>query len=164
MYFLLKLEAMKTQNYTIGIGLQLFAVVAAFFLLMKVLGLAYVTELRFVNILFVIYFSNKIAKSLVEDFNEVNYLLGLKTIFLANALNVVLSVGALSLYILLIDPMFLKSFENGILIGGTDVSISKVAVGVFMEGMAGSAIVSFALMQYWKNEKRSTKSVDMKKL
>lgn len=155
---------MKTQNYTLGIGLQMFAVVAAFFLLMKVLGLAYVTELRFINILFVIYFSNKIAKSLVEDRNEIDYIVGLKTIFLANALNVVLSVGALSLYILFIDPTFLKSFQHGILLGGTDVTLSKVAVGVFMEGMAGSVIVSFALMQYWKNVKRKTKEIDLKKM
>lgn len=155
---------MKTQNYTLGIGLQLFAVVAAFFLLMKVLGLAYVTELRFVNILFVIYFSNKIAKNLVEDHNEINYLVGLKTIFLANVLNVTLSVGALALYILLIDPTFLKSFQHGILLGGTEVTLSKVVVGVFMEGMAGSAIVSFSLMQYWKDVKRKTKEIDLSKL
>lgn len=155
---------MKTQNYILGTGLQLFTVIAAFFLLMKVLGLAYVTELRFLNILFVIYFSNRIAKNLVEDYNQINYLNGLKTIFLANVLNVVLSVAALGVYMLFVDPQFLQSFTNGVLLGGTNITLSKVLVGVFMEGMAGSAIVSFSLMQYWKDVKRTTRKIDLHKL
>lgn len=155
---------MKTQNYILGTGLQLFTVIAAFFLLMKVLGLAYVTELRFLNIVFVLYFSNRIAKNLVEDNNQINYLNGLKTIFLANVLNVVLCVVSLGIYMLFVDPEFLQSFTHGALLGGTNITLSKVLVGVFMEGMAGSAIVSFSLMQYWKDVKRSTREIDLHKL
>lgn len=155
---------MKTQNYILGTGLQMFTVIAAFFLLMKVLGLAYVTELRFLNIVFVLYFSNRIAKNLVEDNNQINYLNGLKTIFLANVLNVVLCVVSLGIYMLFVDPEFLKSFTHGALLGGTNITLSKVLVGVFMEGMAGSAIVSFSLMQYWKDVKRSTREIDLHKL
>lgn len=151
---------MKKHDYTVRTAVSMFATIIGFFLLMKVLGLEHITELRFFNILIVAFYSNKLAKQNVEDQNKIEYLHGLRTIFAANALNVILSVGALLLYIAFVEPNFLTNFENGFLIG-SESSMAKVCTGLFMEGMAGSAIISFTLMQYWKDVTRTTKKIDL---
>ena len=162
-YLFLKSNTMKKQDYTIRIGVYMFASIAAFFLLMKLVGLEDVTELRFLNILIIAIFSNRLAKLSVEDQNKIEYLQGLKSIFMANVINVILCVSALVLYIVLIEPSFVSSFVNGSLFG-EETSLSKVAVGIFMEGMAGSAIVSFTTMQYWKGVVRKTTKIDIHKV
>jgi len=154
---------MKKQDYTIKIGVYMFASIVAFFLLMKLLGLEDITELRFLNIVIIAFFSNRLAKLSVEDDNKIEYLQGLKSIFFANVINVILCVCALVLYILVIDTSFVTSFVNGSLFG-EETSLSKVAVGIFIEGMAGAAIVSFTTMQYWKGVTRKTTKIDMHKV
>ncbi len=154
---------MKKHDYTIRIAFQMFLSIAAFFVLMKLFGLEHITELRFLNILIVAFFSSRLAKMYVIDEDRLDYLHGLRSIFMANALNVVMSVAALVFYIYFIDRDFLVHFANGIIIGG-ETSVAKVGVGLFMEGIAGSAVISFTTMQYWKDVRRSTKNIDLKEV
>lgn len=155
-----KNRQMKKHDYTIRIAFQMFLSIAAFFILMKLFGLEHITELRFLNIVIVAFFSNRLAKLYVIDDDHIEYLHGLRSIFMANVLNVAMSVAALVFYIYFIEHDFLKNFANGIIIGG-ETSVAKVGVGLFMEGIAGSAIISFATMQYWKDVRRTTKNIDL---
>mgnify|MGYP006143697019 CR=1 FL=1 len=154
---------MKKQDYTLRIGLSMFAVIVAFFFLMKILGLEHITELRFFNIVIVAYFSNRLAKMMVEDANQINYLDGLRSIFLANGLNVALSIIGLVIYTGFIDTNFMSHFSHSLMFGD-DITLVQMVIGVFMEGMAGAAIISFATMQYWKNVKRTTRKINLYKV
>jgi hypothetical protein len=102
---------MKKQDYTLRIGLFMFAAIAAFFFIMKIFGLEHVTELRFINILIIAFFSNRLVQRMVEDSNQVDYLNGLKSLFLANALNVVLSMAGLIVYVTFLDTNFMGNFS-----------------------------------------------------
>jgi len=143
---------MKTQVNTIRIGLQMFFAVVAYFLLMKLFELEQITELRFFNIIIVGYFSIKLARLNSWNKNGIEYLAGLASIFVANILNVALSVLALFFYMLFIDINFFESFSNGFLFGNAS-TITQICLGILIEGFAGSAILSFAIMQYWKGVK-----------
>lgn len=154
---------MKKQDYTLRIGLSMFAAIAAFFFIMKILGLEHVTELRFLNILIIAFFSNRLVQRMVEDSNQVDYLDGLKSLFLANALNVILSMAGLLIYVTFIDTTFMSNFNNTLMFG-SEISLFQMTIGIFMEGMAGAAIISFTLMQYWKNVKRTTRKIDLHKV
>lgn len=153
---------MKKRNYSLKFGLQMFLSIAGFFVLMKVLNLESVTELRYLNILIVAYFSNKLAKNLVIDDNKIEYITGLSAIFAANAFAVVLSIIAFILYSKLIDVNFIHNFKGGIIFSATsEISLGQLMAALFIEGMAGSAIISFTTMQYWKGVKRTTKAIDL---
>ena len=69
----------------------------------------------------------------------------------------------LVVYVALFDPNFVDNFQNGMLFAG-EVTMSKIAGALLLEGMAGSVVVSFAIMQYWKDVRRTTKSVDLHKV
>lgn len=154
---------MKKQDYTLRIGLYMFAAIATFFFIMKILGIEHVTELRFLNILIIAFFSNRLVQRMVEDSSQVDYLDGLKSLFLANALNVVLSMVGLIFYVTLIDKNFMGNFNNTLMFG-TDITLTQMVIAIFMEGMAGAAIISFTLMQYWKNVKRTTRKINLHKV
>jgi len=146
-----KKEIMKTQINTIRYGLQMFIAVVAYFFLMKLFNLEKVTELRFFNILIIAYFTYALARKNAERVVDVGYLNSLGSLFVANCINVVLSVLGLYVYISFIDPGFIHNFEHSLLFGSI-VTLPKICLGTLMEGIAGSIIVSFAMMQYWKRE------------
>lgn len=149
---------MKSQENTIRIGLQMFGAVVLYFLIMKLFEWEKITELRFFNILIVAYFTNKLARRNSESKMKSGYLMNLGSLFTANFINLALSVLALFFYMVFIDANFVNYFSNGILFGHA-VSIQKVCLGIFMEGAAASAIMSFATMQYWKGIGESSTSI-----
>lgn len=141
---------MKTQTNTIRYGLQMFAAVVAYFLFMKIFGLEKVTELRFFNIIIIAYFTNALARKNAERLVDIGYLNSLGSLFIANCINVAFSVLGLFFYIFIIDIEFLQNFEHGVFFG-SHVTLPKVCIAILLEGIAGSVIMSFAFMQYWKS-------------
>ncbi len=150
---------MKKRDYTLRIGLLMFAAIAGFFLLMKLFHLEEYNELRLFNFVIVALFSVRLAKLNIIESDKIEYLDGLRTIFFANAIAVVLSIIGLVVYVQIFDRDFIDTFQYGFLYAG-DVSLGKVVAALFMEGMASAAIVSFSVMQYYKNVKSSSKGVD----
>lgn len=141
-------------------GLLMFVFIAILFLLMKALNLELVAELRFLNIFIVAYFSNRMANYYASQVGGINYLDGLVSIFLANSVAIIFTVLGLILYVKVFDPAFAENFKVWVLFAG-DITLTKAALGIFFEGIAGSVIVSLIIMQYWQGEKRSIK--DLKK-
>ena len=149
---------MKKRNYTIRFGLYMFLSMVALFFIMKLVGLEKVTELRLLNILIAGYFSNRLAQhNLIED-AEVEYVSNLGSLLFANLIAVFLSALSLVFYVKLIDPSFMASLGNGFFLGN-NLTIEKIAIAILMEGSASAIIVSFSLMQYWKNVKRKSRRV-----
>lgn len=147
---------MKSLSPTIRHGIYSFVGIGIFFLLMKAFGLENVAFLRAFNLLIVLYFSNRLARINAQEDTSDRYLKSFASIFLANAITVVLSVFSFAIYVSFIDVEFLSKFSGGLLFA-KHISLGQALASVVLEGMAGSLIVSYTLMQYWKDVKPKAK-------
>lgn len=135
-------------------ALLIFAGIAGFFLLMKILGLDNVSELRFLNFAFVLWGINRAIKTNIiknhESLYFSNFLLGVGTSIVAVALTII----SLIIYVDFIDPKFMTVLEQSSF-WGQNLSLPLVVFALAIEGVASSVICSFILMQYYKNYKVS---------
>lgn len=129
----------------------MFIAIGIFFLALYALGLAGINELRYFNLVLVIYFSNKLAKKNATETDDMTYVKSLISVFGANLINILLCIGGLLLFNVIFEPEFLSQVSTGVLIVQT-TSFPQVILSLFIEGVAGSAVVSFILLQYWKNQ------------
>ncbi len=148
---------MKAKNQTVLFGIyMLFSMVALFFI-MKLVGLEKVTELRLLNIVIAIFFSNRLAKSNINSNSQrSSYLGNLSSLMLANLIAVFASALGLMIYVTAIDSGFMETVGNGFFLGN-NLTINQVVIAILLEGSASAAIISFSLMQYWKNTKVGSK-------
>jgi hypothetical protein len=142
---------MDKNHHTIKTGIYSYIGIALFFLLMKLFGLEDVSYLRLFNLVIVVYMTNRLAKTNFLEDHNIEYSRAISSLFIANVITVGLSVFSFVLYAKLIDPAFLKNFGDTIWFGGAN--IREAAAALFLEGIAGSVIVSFSVMQYWKDMK-----------
>jgi hypothetical protein len=126
--------------------------IAGFFFVMKILGLDNVSELRFLNFVFVLWGINRAIKMNIKENQESlyfeNFLLGAGTSVLAVGLTIV----GLIIYVSFIDGTLLTVLENSSF-WGSDLSLPLIVFALTVEGIASSVICSFVLMQYYKNYK-----------
>lgn len=153
---------MKTKNLTLKYGLILYFSYCGLFLIMKLFGLSEITELRFLNLLISFWISHKMAQQIRIDHEKLDYVNQLFSLLGANLLATALGSVSLIIYIVGLDPSFIHSFEKEVL-WGHHLSVHQIFVAVFMEGMAGSMLVSFGVMQFWKNDKRIRRKVVLRK-
>lgn len=144
---------MRDRDYTLRYAVYMFLSIAGFFILMDFMGWGHVSELRLINIVFIIYFTNKLAQKNVIEFDNIGYLQNLSSLFVANVINVILSLIGFVVFVKFIQPDYLKVVNTTFAFGAFD-RLFEVCVALFMEGMSGAAVISFGLMQYWKNHKR----------
>jgi hypothetical protein len=147
---------MENLSRTIKFGIYSFLGIAAFFLIMKLFGLEHLTWLRAFNILIVLYFSNRLARLNFTEDTEDNYVSSLLSLLVANGITMIASAVAFAIYAGLIDPAFLHRVKGGVLFAD-GFTLQHAIISILMEGAAGSLIVSFVLMQYWKNMKPKSK-------
>lgn len=140
------------KSKSVRYGVKMFLAIGIFFLILYALGLGDVAELRYFNLLFVIYFSNKLAKTNATEPKDKSYIKNLSSVFGANLINVLLCIGGLLLFNVIFEPEFLSHVTKGVLIVET-TSVPQVIISLFIEGVAGTAVVSFVLLQYWKNHR-----------
>lgn len=148
---------MNIRNNTIRIAIWMFLSIAVFFGIVHLLGWTHITELRALNLVFVIYFSNKLALTNARTIEDSSYLQNLASVFLANCLNVVLSFIGFFFFIRIISSDYLEIIMNSFILGRVE-AMWQVYLALFIEGFASSAVVSFAVMQYWKNNKKPKSS------
>ena len=136
----------------IGIGL--------FFLLMEALNLSHIIYLRLVNFVFVIYGVNRTIRSNFKD--GINgYFTNLGSAFLTAFISLILSVLSFTIYAEYMGGVeYLRKYASDYIIGGGDPSPPQFAIGLFIQGLAASAIVSFSLMQFWKDKVEKINTVD----
>ncbi|MES2589440.1 MAG: hypothetical protein V4622_10700 [Bacteroidota bacterium] len=149
---------MKTNSNTLNFGIYSFVGIASFFLIMKLFGLEEYAGLRIFNIFIIVYFTNRLARKNIQDQSDIGYLEALASLFLANFLALVLSIGGFVFYVKIIDPEFLSTFIGGILWLSSKLTLFEIVASLFLEGMAGAIMISFISMQYWQDAKVSAKS------
>jgi hypothetical protein len=144
------------ESYIISIanwcGLGLFAGLTAFFLCMKAFGLHQILAFRFLNFVFMVgalliaYFSY--MKKF--DYKGIRFLTGIKMGIHINLLGTFLFALFMFGY-LYYDADFMRYIqENGEF--GEYLTPMRAAGGVFMEGFATGAILTFSLMLLFKDE------------
>ncbi|MBL56703.1 MAG: hypothetical protein CMP61_05910 [Flavobacteriales bacterium] len=133
-------------------GLKAFLVLGVYFLIVEALGVEHSTYLRILNVFIVGYFvNNSISKRMKEGKNFIGLF---ASAFVTNLIAVMLSTIALAGYIFFFQGVeHINSLAQPLLaIGYFNLSVSQFAFAIFAEGFAAGIILSFGLMQYWKNK------------
>lgn len=150
----MKISRVLINGFIIYIG------IALFFLLMESLGLADQVYLRLVNFIFVIYGVNRTIKQNYKDHMHGYFANLVSAIFTAV---VSLALGLLS-FIAYVEyrggEEYLHSFVESYVFGGGSPTLYQFVIGLIIEGAAASVIVSFALMQFWKDKVEKINQVD----
>ena len=140
-------------------GIIIFIGIALFFLLMEILNLTDHVYLRLFNFVFVLYGVNLTIKQNYKD--HINgYLTNLSSAFLTAFVSLVIGIFSFIAYVNYKGgEVYIDEHAKGYIFGG-DPSIPQFAMGLLLEGMAASVIVSFTLMQIWKNKIERIDTVD----
>ncbi len=126
--------------------------IVIYFFAMKLLGLENVSELRFLNFLFVAWGINNAIKSNIKKNKDTFYISNLFIGVSTSVIAVGMVIISLITYISLIDPGFITVLENSFL-WSSNLTLPLIVFAIAIEGIASSVICSFVLMQYWKNYK-----------
>ena len=108
--------------------------------------------LRLVNFLFVFWGIKGAIKKNIFTTNLNEYLTNLYLGFATSFLGVILVSISLTIYLFYIQPSFINTIED-LNMWGANLSPPLVAFAILVEGLASSIIVTFIIMQYWKNYK-----------
>lgn len=132
-------------------GIIIFIGIALFFLLMEVLNLTNHVYLRLFNFVFVIYGVNLTIKQNNKDHID-GYLTNLSSAFLTAFVSLILGILSFLAYAgYKGGETYIDHHVKSYIFGGSP-SVPQFAMGLLLEGMAASVIVSFTLMQIWKNK------------
>ena len=132
-------------------GIMIFVGIGVYFLAMELLGLSDVFILRLLNIFIVVYFVNKVIKSNYKE-GKIEYLDNLISGTITSLIGVALSVAGLLAYISFKGGNeYLGRLSKNFLFGGGEPSMYQYCLGLLFEGIASSIIITFTLMQYWKD-------------
>jgi|SRR6218665_1360744 len=141
-------------------GIIIFLGIGIYFLFLDFMKLSHIFPLRIVNILIVAYGVNRTIKM-----NQADGIRGYNTNFLSavitSMIGAILSIACLLAYIEFRggEP-YLKNLADSFIFGGGELTIQQYCIGLLFESTAASLIVSFCLMQYWKDKVEVINKVD----
>ena len=117
--------------------------------------------LRLLNIFIVAYGVNRTISANHRD-NLKGYFRNFLSALLTSMIGAVLSIAALLIYLEIRGgEAYLKGLSQGFLIGGGDIDSYTYTISLLLfESTAASLIVSFCLMQYWKDKVEVINKVD----
>ena len=141
-------------NTEISNGIKAFLALGVYFLTVELLGVTHTTFLRMLNIFIVGYFVNKSIVSRAREGGSFLALFG--SAFFTNLVAVVLSTVALTGYIHFFKGVdHISTLAQPLLaLGGFKLSVAQFSFAIFAEGFASGVILSFGMMQFWKNRIR----------
>ncbi|MGV3461475.1 MAG: hypothetical protein ACO1N9_13590 [Flavobacterium sp.] len=141
-------------------GIIIFACIGAIFLIMEMLGLKDEIYLRLLNFIPVIWGINRTIKGNVHDHID-GYFTNLLSGIFTGLASLILGLIAFMIYVEVNGgDQYLENFKESYIFGGGEPSVYQFCIGLFLEGAAASLIVSFMLMQYWKDKVEKINKVD----
>ena len=141
---------MNSQKIILKNALIIYAGIVIYFLITKILGLDEVSELRFLNFVFVLWGVNNAIKTNMDVNKENLYINNFSVGIATSILSVAFTILGLMIYVGFIQPDFMSVLENSSF-WGKNLSLTMVVFALAIEGIASSVICSFILMQYYKN-------------
>jgi hypothetical protein len=146
-------KKLSIERTAIVAGLFISIAMTLYFIIMAAAGFAHVAELRFLN--FVIagagaaaaikYFNNKTNR-------HIQYLEGLTLSFVAIAVSSVLFSLFIFFYFSQINPGLLNVIRTDAPMMGKYLTPFSASVAVIAEGVVAGLVLSFTLMQYFKDD------------
>lgn len=133
-------------------GIKAFYAIGIYFLLIEIVGLTHTTFLRMLNIFIAGYYVNKSISERMKKGSNFISLAG--SAFSTNLIAVILSTFALSAYIFFFQGVeHISTLSQPLLaLGYFKLSLSQFSFAIFAEGFASGIILTFSIMQYWKNK------------
>ncbi len=147
------MEAIKNQFQQLGLiaGLVISTLFIGWFLLMNSLGLAHVSELRYVNFVFLLGGLVYVFHHFKQPGHDIEYLPGIGLGFITTAASIVPFAAFLYIYFSYVDTALLEQIKSSSALMGTYLTPFAIAGAIVMEGLAYGLIVSFVIMQYYKS-------------
>ncbi|MFY0483111.1 hypothetical protein ACI6PS_10925 [Flavobacterium sp. PLA-1-15] len=133
-------------------GFIIFVGIGIYFLILEYLGLANEFYLRVLNLFIVAFGVNRTIQMNVRDGIR-GYNRNLLSAIATSMIGAILSIASLLGYIYYRGgEAYLETLSKGFLFGGGDPNIYYYCIGLLFESIASSIIISFCLMQYWKDK------------
>lgn len=149
------MTAIKIDSLGVRYGLFTAAALICYFLMMQLLGLAYILELRMLNLLIVIAgIVLAIDKYRAVSNEKMEYLTG----YGIGSSTTVVAVFIFSLFVgfyLSFDHSFMDHIRSHAMMGSY-LDPATAAFAIFGEGLASGVIASFALMMWYKRYTHQT--------
>lgn len=141
-------------------GFIIFLGIGIYFFIIDLAGLADEFYLRIFN-LFIVAFGVNLTLKQNNREGIRGYFKNLTSGIVTSMIGAILSVGSLYFYIEYRGgEEYLQSLSEGFLFGGGHLNSAYYTVGLLFESIASSVIISFVLMQYWKNKVEVINKVD----
>jgi hypothetical protein len=147
------MEAIKNQFQQLGLmaGLVISTLFIGWFMLMNALGLGHISELRYVNFVFLLGGLAYVFHHFKQPDHNIEYLPGLGLGFITTTASIVPFAMFLYVYFSYLDAALLVQIKSSSALMGTYLTPFAIAGAVLMEGLAYGLIVSFVIMQYYKS-------------
>ncbi|NIJ45200.1 hypothetical protein FHR24_001639 [Wenyingzhuangia heitensis] len=142
---------MNTRKIIFQNAAKIYAAIVGFYFLIKLIGLTHVIELRFLNILFVLWGINTAIKTNIQQQDHNNYLNNLFTGFSTGLFAIVATIISMIIYVSFIDDSLLVMLQKSSF-WGNHLNLPKIVFSMTIEATASCVISSFGLMQYWKKQ------------
>lgn len=141
-------------------GFIIFLGIGIYFIVLEYLGLADEFYLRVLNLFIVAFGVNRTIQMNYRDGIR-GYNRHLLSAIATSMVGAVLSIGSLLAYIQFRGgEVYLEKLSKGFLFGGGELTIHYYCIGLLFESIASSIIISFCLMQYWKDKIEVINRVD----
>jgi len=141
-------------------GFIIFLLIGIYFIIMELAGFSHLFWLRIFNAFFVVYGVNRTLKANVAD-GITGYNKNLLSAMLTSIIGALLSIGALLIYVHYKGgEAYLKELPQNFIFGGGELGIAQFCIGLLFEAGAATIIVSFCMMQYYKNKVEVINKVD----
>lgn len=141
-------------------GFIIFLGIGIYFLIIEFMGLADHFYLRILNIVIIALGVNLTLKQNNADGIR-GYFPNLVSGILTSMIGAILSVASLFFYIQFKGgEEYLSKLSKGFLFGGGDLNLAYYSIGLLFESIASSVIITFVLMQYWKNKVETINKVN----
>lgn len=133
-------------------GFIIFLGIGIYFLILEYLGLADEFYLRVLNLFIVAFGINRTIQMNYKDGIR-GYNRHLVSAIITSMIGAALSIASLLAYIQYKGgEAYLETLSKGFLFGGGELTIHYYCIGLLFESIASSIIISFCLMQYWKDK------------
>ncbi len=141
-------------------GCIIFLGIGIYFIILDLLHLSDIFWLRIFNVIFVVYGVNRTIAANHADgirgYNK-NFLSAVITSMIGAALSI---AGLMVFLEFKGGEAYLKTLSEDFIFGGGQTSVLKYCIGLLFESTAASLMVSFSLMQYWKNKVEDINKID----
>ncbi len=148
-----KPKSVSFEKLSLKAGVIICFAYVIYFIFMKNMNLLEVTELRslnFVILLVGLYFTFRYYR--MKSQMHIEYLKGISLGFFTSLISIVLFAIFILVYFSKIDPLLLQQLKNNAPVMGQYLTPFSAAFTIIIEGGISGLIISFAIMQYYKND------------